>query len=73
MAPVGLIRLGQTLGEAIAGDGFPLLTPAIYIWVYSCFVVLGLAFAAAAWGTRNPAAPASSPPPRPQSTFRTTA
>ncbi|MGI8595262.1 MAG: hypothetical protein ACR2ML_13030 [Solirubrobacteraceae bacterium] len=62
MAPIGLIRLGQTLAEAIAGNPFPLLTPAIYIWVYSCFVVLGLTFAVTAWRTRNLERAPVSPP-----------
>jgi len=53
MAPVGLIRLGQTVAEAIAGNPFPVLTPAIYIAVYVCFVVLGLTFALTAWRTRD--------------------
>ena len=53
MAPVGLIRLGQTVAEVIAGNPFALLTPAIYIYVYSCFVVLGLSFAVTAWRTRE--------------------
>lgn len=54
MAPFGLMRLGQTIAEAIAGDPFPMLTPAIYISVYVCFTVLGLTFAFAAWRTRRP-------------------
>jgi hypothetical protein len=56
MAPLGLMRLGQTIAEAIAGDPFPMLTPAIYISVYVCFTVLGLTFAITAWRTRNPQA-----------------
>lgn len=63
MTPVGFLGLGQTLADAIAGTHFPLLTPAIYIWVYGCFVVLGLAFAVTAWRTRN-AEPAPVSPPR---------
>ncbi len=63
MAPVGLIRLGQTLFDVIAGNSFLLLTPAIYVYVYACFVALGLSFAAAAWRTRElPPTPASVPP-----------
>ncbi len=53
MAPAGLLRLGETIAQAVAGDLFALLTPAIYIYVYSCFVVLGLSFAVTAWRTRN--------------------
>ena len=65
MAPIGLARLGQTLFDAIAGNPFPLLAPAIYIYVYSCFVVLGLTFAVTAWRTRNPQpAPYSASPSR---------
>jgi hypothetical protein len=56
MAPLGLMRLGQTIAAAIAGDPFPMLTPAIYISVYVCFTVLGLTFAITAWRTRNPQA-----------------
>jgi len=54
MAPIGLFGLGETIAAAIAGNPFPMLTPATYIFVYVCFVVLGLAFAFAAWRTRNP-------------------
>ncbi len=65
MAPIGLIRLGQTLAEVIAGNPFPLLTPAIYIYVYACFVVLGVTCAVTAWRTRSPeAAPGSPQQPR---------
>ncbi|MBA3672863.1 MAG: DUF3995 domain-containing protein [Gemmatimonadaceae bacterium] len=53
MAPLGLMRLGQTIAEAIAGDPFPMLTPATYISVYMCFTVLGLTFAVTAWRTRS--------------------
>lgn len=53
MAPIGLIRLGQTIAEAIAGNPFPMLTPATYISVYICFTVLGLTFAVTAWRTRS--------------------
>jgi hypothetical protein len=56
MAPLGLMRLGQAIAAAIAGDPFPMLTPAIYISVYVCFTVLGLTFAITAWRTRNPQA-----------------
>ena len=55
MASIGLLRLAATLVEVIAGDPFPLLTPAIYIYVYTCFCVLGVAFAITAWRTRRPA------------------
>ncbi len=65
MAPVGLIRLGQTLAEVTAGDAFPLLTPAIYIYVYACFVVLGLSFAVTAWRTRERPVGDASAPSRP--------
>jgi len=46
----------SVVAEAIAGDPFPMLTPAIYISVYMCFTVLGLTFAITAWRTRNPQA-----------------
>lgn len=60
MAPIGLIGLGQTLADVIAGNPFALLTPAIYVYVYACFVVLGITFAVTAWRTRHTeAAPAS--------------
>ncbi len=62
MATYGLLGLGATIAGAIAGNPFPLLTPAIYIYVYGCFVVLGLAFGFTTWRTRNPAAgPATLP------------
>jgi len=53
MAPLGLMRLAATIAQTIAGDAFPVLTPAIYISVYVCFTVLGLTFAFTAWRTRN--------------------
>ncbi len=53
MAPVGLAGLGQTIVGAVAGHPSPLLTPAIYVYVYACFVVLGLAFVVTAWRTRS--------------------
>jgi len=53
MAPIGLIRLGVTIAETIAGNPFPMLTPATYISVYMCFTVLGLTFAVTAWRTRS--------------------
>lgn len=60
MTPVGLLSLGQTVADAVAGNPFPMLTPTVYIWVYGCFVVLGLSFAVTAWLTREPrTAPAS--------------
>jgi hypothetical protein len=52
MTTVGLASLGSTIVKVVAGAPFPMLTPAIYLWTYSCFVVLGLAFAATAWRTR---------------------
>ncbi len=65
MVPIGLLRLAATLAEVIAGDPFPLLTPAIYIYVYTCFCVLGVTFAITAWRTRRPAAaPVSTHQPR---------
>lgn len=67
MTPIGLGRLGQTIADVIAGNSVPLLTPAVYIYVYACFVVLGLSFAATAWRTRNPEAELASPPPRSRS------
>ncbi len=63
MAPIGVARLGQTLYDAVAGNPFALLTPVIYIYVYTCFVVLGLTFAVTAWRTRN-LQPAPAPAPR---------
>lgn len=54
MTTVGLDGLGRTLADAIAQNPSPLLTPAIYVYVYACFVVLGLAFAVTAWRTRVP-------------------
>ncbi len=53
MTPVGLLRLGQTVVNAIAGNPDPMLTPAVYIYVYACFIVLGLSFAVTAWRTRD--------------------
>jgi len=51
--------------EVIAGDPFHLLTPAIYIYVYTCFCVFGVTFAITAWRTRRPAAaPVSAHQPR---------
>ncbi len=65
MTPAGLLRLGETIAQAVVGDPFPLLTPAIYIYVYACFIALGLSFAVTAWRTRHPeAAPAPAPAPR---------
>lgn len=62
MAPIGLIRLADTIAAVIAGDPFPLLTPAIYIYVYTSFVALGLSFAVTAWRTRELSrTPASAP------------
>jgi len=52
MTTVGLASLGSTIANVVAGAPFPMLTPAIYLWTYSCFVVLGLAFAVTAWRTR---------------------
>ncbi|CAN5156382.1 hypothetical protein BH20ACT16_BH20ACT16_11730 [soil metagenome] len=57
MTPVGLLSLAGTVAKAVAGRPDPMLTPAIYIGVYSCFVVLGLSFAVTAWRTRHPEAP----------------
>jgi hypothetical protein len=53
MAPLGLMRLGVTIAETIAGNPFPMLTPATYISVYVCFTVLRLTFAVMAWRTRS--------------------
>ena len=62
MTPLGLLSLSDTITDAVSGNPFPLLTPAIYIYVYACFVVLGLSFAVTAWRTRElPPAPASAP------------
>ena len=63
MTPIGLLSLAGTVAKAVAGQPEPMLSPAIYVYVYSCFVVLGLSFAVTAWRTR-PAARASSPRPR---------
>ena len=52
-ALVGPIGLGQTVADVLAGAPFPLLTPAIYIYVYACFVVLAMTFAITAWQTRT--------------------
>ncbi len=62
MTPVGLLSLAGTVAEAVAGRPDPMLTPPIYIGVYSCFVVLGLSFAVTAWRTRHNEAPAASVP-----------
>jgi len=62
MAPVGLVRLGETIVGAVAGNPSPLLTPAIYVYVYTCFVVLGMTFAVTAWRTRTPRAASVSQP-----------
>lgn len=59
MTPVGLLGLGETIAGTVAGNPSPLLTPAIYVYVYGCFVALGLAFAVTAWRTRTP--PTASP------------
>ncbi len=65
MTPIGLSGLAVTLAAVISGDTFPLLTPAIYIYVYTCFSVLGMTFAITAWRTRKPAAaPVSTHQPR---------
>ncbi len=69
MTPLGLLSLGHTLSAALAGKPFPLLAPAIYTWVYGCFLVLGLAFAITAWLTRNPEE-ASFSPSRPRHSTR---
>jgi hypothetical protein len=69
MTPLGLLSLGHTLSAALAGKPFPLLAPAIYTWVYGCFLVLGLAFAITAWRTRNPEE-ASFSPSRPRHSTR---
>jgi len=59
MTPVGLLGLAGTVAGVVAGRPDPMLTPAIYVGVYSCFVVLGLSFAVAAWRTRHNEAPAA--------------
>ncbi len=65
MTPVGLLGLTGTVAKAVAGQPDPMLTPAIYIGVYSCFLVLGLSFAVTAWRTRHPnVTPTSAPRPR---------
>lgn len=69
MTPVGLLSLAETVANAVAGQPDPMLTPAIYIGVYSCFVVLGLSFAVTAWRTRHNEAPADSVP-RPRRSSR---
>ncbi len=64
MTPVGLLSLAGTVAKAVAGQPDPMLSPAIYIYVYTCFVVLGLSFAVSAWRTRPNQAPAASVPRR---------
>lgn len=65
MTPIGLAGLAVTLTAVISGNPFPLLAPAIYIYVYTCFSVLGTTFAITAWRTRRPAAaPGSAHQPR---------
>ncbi len=65
LAPYGLLSLGHNIVAAIAATPFLLLTPAIYIYVDACFVVLGLSFAVTAWRTRDlEAAPVPAPRPR---------
>ncbi len=59
MTPIGLLSLAGTVAKAVAGQPDPMLTPATYIGVYSCFVVLGLSFAITAWRTRRVEAPAA--------------
>ncbi len=62
MTPVGLLSLAGTVANAVAGQPDPMLTPPVYIGVYSCFVVLGLSFALTTWRTRHlQAMPASAP------------
>ena len=53
MTPVGLLSLAGTVAKAVAGQPDPMLSPAIYVGVYTCFVVLGLSFAFTAWRTRH--------------------
>jgi len=71
MASIGLLRLAATLAEVIAGDPFGLLTPAIYIYVYTCFSVLGVTFAITAWRTQARSSPGFNAPaahsPKPDS------
>jgi len=66
--PVGLLGLTGTVAKAVAGQPDPMLTPAIYIGVYSCFFVLGLSFAITAWRTRHPDT-TPTPVPRPRRAF----
>ena len=54
MTPIGLVSLAHTLAGILTSKPFPLLTPLIYIWTYTCFIALGLAFAATAWRTHKP-------------------
>ncbi len=56
MTPVGLLSLAGTVAKSVAGQPDPMLSPAIYVYVYICFVVLGLSFALTAWRTRHPEA-----------------
>ena len=63
MTPVGLLGLAGTVAKA-AGQPDPMLTPPIYIGVYSCFVVLGLSFALTARRTRHPERTLAVPRPR---------
>ncbi len=53
MAPVGLLSLGGTVVAVVAGDPFPVITPAIYLGVYPSFTLLGLTLAFTAWRTRD--------------------
>ncbi len=62
MTPVGLLGLAGTVAKAVAGQPDLMLTPPIYIGVYSCFVVLGLSFAVTVSRTRHNEAPAASVP-----------
>lgn len=62
MTPIGLLGLAGTVASAVAGQPDSMLSPAIYVSVYTCFAVLGLSFALTAWRTRQ-AAPASAPRP----------
>ena len=64
MTSVGLLSLAGTVASAVAGQPGPMLSPAIYFYVYTCFVVLGLSFAVTAWRTRHNEAPAASVPRR---------
>lgn len=60
MTPLGVVSLGATVVDAIAGTRFPRFAPAIYLSVYTSFTLLGLTLAFTAWRTHDSDRPASS-------------